>query len=194
MVIGVDFGSKLAGTTAIAFLDDHQSITTLQSEKKKDADAFVNSFISNQVDELSIYIDAPLSLPGVFAGIPGYSNYFYRRCDQEVQAMSPMFLGGLTARAMKLKAESGTSRVSFFEAYPKLMAKEIGLIELGYKKTVDNLQATLERISNQSGYTLKKTINSWHELDAILALLIGLRHEAGGGIVYGDSDEGLIYG
>ena len=42
--IGIDYGSKVAGTTAIYFLDKN-TLMCLQSEKKSDADIMIFNFI-----------------------------------------------------------------------------------------------------------------------------------------------------
>ena len=42
--IGIDYGSKLAGTTVICYKKEGR-LQLLQSEKKSDADAFVSQFI-----------------------------------------------------------------------------------------------------------------------------------------------------
>ena len=99
-IFGVDYGSKMAGTTVVAVARERQ-IDLLQSGRKQDADAWLlETAVAQQPDH--IFLDAPLSLPGVYRHLPGRSDYFYREADRELQAMSPMFLGGLTARAMQL--------------------------------------------------------------------------------------------
>ena len=98
MHIGIDYGAKLAGTTAICFEQSGQ-LKIWQSEKKKDADKFVQESIK-QLQPTTVFIDAPLSLPLAYFGEG--ENYFYRECDKILKGMSPMFLGGLTARAMRL--------------------------------------------------------------------------------------------
>jgi hypothetical protein len=100
MILSIDYGSKLAGTTAVCFEKNNQ-LHLAQSVKKQDADAWLRQLISTK-KPAAVYIDAPLSLPGVYRGEG--SDYFYRAGDRAVGAMSPMFLGGLTARAMQLRA------------------------------------------------------------------------------------------
>ena len=48
----------------------------------------------------------------VYRGITGYKIHF-RKADHELKAMSPMFLGGLTARAIELsdKMKKMASRI-----------------------------------------------------------------------------------
>lgn len=93
---GVDYGSKLAGTTVITFLSQNQ-LVTYQSPKGKNADDWLKNLLSTQKIG-TIYIDAPLSLPSAYCGKG--DNFHYRKADQMLHAMSPMFLGGLTARAI----------------------------------------------------------------------------------------------
>ena len=70
--IGVDFGSKLAGTTAVCFFEGG-NYRFFQSEKKKDADAFLEKIVE-QIRPSHVFIDAPLSLPGAYFGL---SNDFF---------------------------------------------------------------------------------------------------------------------
>ncbi len=96
--VGIDYGAKLAGTTAISFVENNQ-IKTVQSVRKQNADTFCLDWISRLKPDF-IMIDAPLSLPLAYFGKG--DDYFYRQADRELKAMSPLFLGGLTARAMRL--------------------------------------------------------------------------------------------
>ena len=98
MIIGVDYGSKLAGTTVIAY-NMGDGIRLERSKKNQDADQMIIDFVAEYNPQV-IGIDAPLSLPGVYTGLVGFEDYHYRACDKALKAMSPMFLGGLTARAM----------------------------------------------------------------------------------------------
>ena len=97
---GIDYGSKLAGTTCIAWMKEGQ-LKIIQSAKNQDADEWIITQLDNEsIDQ--IFMDAPLSLPPAFHD-PLSDEFFYRAADRELKAMSPMFLGGLTARAMRLK-------------------------------------------------------------------------------------------
>lgn len=70
--LGIDYGSKMAGTTAIAYLDNGE-IKVILSQKNKDADAFIIA-TTEQLKPNSIFIDAPLSLP--LAYFRQGDNYF----------------------------------------------------------------------------------------------------------------------
>ncbi|MBK9525389.1 MAG: hypothetical protein IPO39_11705 [Bacteroidetes bacterium] len=102
VLAGIDFGSKMAGTTVIA-VAGKTTIRLFSSRKNEDADSFLSVLVKEKgIEEL--FIDAPLSLPGVYRGILSGNDYFFRESDRVLKAMSPMFLGALTARAMKLCA------------------------------------------------------------------------------------------
>lgn len=190
--IGIDYGSKLAGTTVIAH---YQSATEppvlLQSEKKRDADKFILEFVTTQKPNY-IFLDAPLSLPGVYTKLPNCTSYFYRAGDAELRAMSPMFLGGLTARAMQLKANLTPLGAQVLEIYPSQLATVLGLKELPYKKQVKHLAPVLEKLATHCPFILPTTVNNWHQIDALLALLSGYRYLNGEHLVYGNAAEGEI--
>ncbi|MEP2773003.1 MAG: hypothetical protein ABJH05_12705 [Fulvivirga sp.] len=185
-IIGIDYGSKLAGTTAICY-EKKGMLCLTQSHKKKDADIFVKRFCEEHQPD-HIYIDAPLSLPGIYTGIKDCKNYFYRKADVETQAMSPMFLGGLTARAMKLSSELPAM---CFEAYPKMLVKTLN-ITTHYKEDLRLFSHCL--LKKFPGVVFQDSVENWHQADALLAYMIGLRHQRGEALVYGDPTEGQILG
>lgn len=194
MIVGVDYGSKMAGTTVLCYTRERQ-IRFLQSAKKRDADIF----LLENFDELHpdlIYLDAPLSLPRGFFE-KERAEYFYRQCDKEVGAMSPMFLGGLTARAIKLR--DSLPRYTFYEAYPGGLARELGINKEQYKKTVNYIpqvsKAILTYLNEALGevFIFESIPKNWHQVDALLALTVGFRHAKGLSLCYGDEKEGVIY-
>lgn len=185
--IGVDYGSKIAGTTVICY-EEKGKLCLLQSEKKKDADLFISNFIeTHQVKE--VYLDAPLSLPAAYHGRG--SDYFYRICDRVTKAMSPMFLGGLTARAMKLAASH--KEVVFKETYPGYLIRTV----LDYKELYPKKSAYDPRLHQQlaKDYKLKykQAPLNWHQLDAVSCWISGWRHESGQGVLLGEAEEGVIW-
>jgi len=184
--IGVDYGSKVAGTTAIYYLkNDH--LNCIQSEKKKDADQMLLEFIvKNKVE--NIFIDAPLSLPGAFTGKS--EEYFYRKCDKETKAMSPMFLGGLTARAIKLK--DSLPHVKFYETYPAYLIKKILQWEEDYMKKEKLNSKIIKRFESIMPYKLKHKPENWHQLDALACWYSGYRYFNGDAVEIGDILEGVI--
>ena len=185
MLFGIDYGSKLAGTTVIASLGADERIQLICSEKKQNADEMILNEIKSREPSL-IGIDAPLSLPSVYLGKG--TDYFYRACDRELKAMSPLFLGGLTARAMKLKAQT---EIPFIEVYPGALARQRSFSHLDYKKKEANYIGMLDKLDWPFDYgTLP--VNS-HQLDAILALYIVWLFTNERAQQVGDNDEGLIY-
>lgn len=184
---GIDYGSKLAGTTVICFLKGDK-LHFLQSEKKRDADAFIVDFV-NEHQPQNIFIDAPLSLPAAYFG--NGNNYFYRECDRETKAMSPMFLGGLTARAMRLNSD--LRQVKYFETYPAYLAKDVlGLKDFYNKKSKDSSEFINKLLSSFS-ITLESLPTNWHQVDALLCWLSGWRFHNKTILKIGNIDEGIIY-
>ncbi len=187
-VLGIDYGSKLAGTTAIAYYD-RECIRIVQSEKKKDADQFISAFVQDRMPGV-VFIDAPLSLPAAYFGKG--DDYFYRACDRTLKAMSPMFLGGLTARAMKLQQNFKLTGPTFYETYPGHLAQILELPDLGYKKGSSQLAPI--RSALQMHFNMKvPDLSSWHQVDALLALLSATRHAMQQHVTFGNEEEGLIY-
>ena len=157
MHFGIDYGSKLAGTTVVC-LENAGTLELHQSQKGKDADLFIRNLI-NLFRPEKVFIDAPLSLPAAYYGIG--SDYFYRVCDRELKAMSPMFLGGLTARAIKLA--SSHPDVEFFETYPKALAQHLSLTGQSEDK------ASLDSLQGELPLEFSKRPENQHQYDAILA-------------------------
>lgn len=193
MLAGIDLGNKKAGTTAICIGNPEGEISIIScSQKGKDADRFL-------IDNVSIYkieklfIDAPLSLPGVYRDPGSYDDYFYRKCDREIGAMSPMFLGGLTARAVRLKDYFESAGLKVFEVWPTKMAESAGILRDSYKKNLADLSSAIG-ILNGSGYLKNDfSASNWHEFDSVLAYISGLRIVRKSAVSYGDRREGLIY-
>ncbi len=184
-VCGIDYGSKLAGTTSICYRENDE-IRFVRSAKKQDADKMILDFCNEFMPAL-IAIDAPLSLPGVFQGLAGFEDYFYRRSDKELKAMSPMFIGGLTARAIKLKNQ--LRDVEVIEAYPVFRGKQLMLTEFGYRTKTPDYPSILKKL----GFPSNTNILSSHDLDALITLEIVERYSRGEAKSVGDELEGLIY-
>ncbi|MCE2496740.1 MAG: DUF429 domain-containing protein [Flavobacteriales bacterium] len=202
---GIDYGSKLAGTTVVATLSQDaspeakvvaakpQAATLHTSQRKKDADRMILKLAEQERPDL-IFIDAPLSLPGAYFGTD--DDFFYRPVDREVGAMSPMFLGGLTARAMQVKVnlERLLPEIQIYESYPKLRAKDLGFTDRGYKKEVKHIEVLFAELKDYH-HELKfvTQVGTWHHLDALLALSSALRFTAGEHDVYGPEGGACIY-
>lgn len=183
---GIDYGSKLAGTTAICYNQDNQ-LFLLNSEKKKSADQFIAQAIK-ALNPSAIYIDAPLSIPAAYFG--SGDNFHYRKCDRETLAMSPMFLGGLTARAMSLRNEF--QQLKFHECYPSYFIREVIDAKNYYNKKegIPNNQI-LNLIQDQTNFHIPE-LESYHQLDAVICWVSGMRHIKNEHLVLGDENEGLI--
>lgn len=177
--IGIDFGARKAGTTAICCLQG-DCLQVLQSGKGDDADRFIREQLK-MIGPQQVFIDAPLSLPAAY--FMRGSDYMFRQCDRELSAMSPMFLGGLTARAIQLKAEH--SACDFIEVYPKALAGKLQVKSYKHQPIVwSDLEAHLP-------YSLE-TPSSLHAYDAVLAWLSGYRYLNGEALIYGRPEEGQI--
>jgi len=183
---GIDYGSKLAGTTAICY-NQKGKLIVINSVKKKDSDLFISEAIA-KLKPSAIYLDAPLSIPGAFHGQG--SNFHYRACDKETSAMSPMFLGGLTARAMSLRQQH--SQYAFHECYPSYFIREVVKAKALYnkKEQVPNDQI-LAVIQDHLEYEIP-VLESYHQLDAVICWLSGIRHIKNQHLVLGDEREGVI--
>ena len=188
MICGIDYGSKLAGTTVCAWIDEG-IIRLAQSKPKQDADAFLTGLIA-ELRPVSVYIDAPLSLPAAY--FDHGTNFFYRACDVELKAMSPLFLGGLTARAMRLAKAYQEDEIPFYEVYPAGLWRLVGDTGLAYKKSTAALQPCLKKLEEQFQMTVP-SVNNWHQFDALLALRIGLRHQVNEAMAHGNDAEGVIW-
>ena len=188
---GIDYGSKMAGTTVVAYLEKNQ-LKLMVSEKKKDADQMILKAVAALKPDL-IAIDAPLSLPGVYTGLEGCHDHFYRQCDRETRAMSPMFLGGLTARAIKLKSQ--VPDVQFIEAYPVKTGKDRGLEKYNFRTKTAKYSEILKAIIKLTGWDIDYADASvtGHHIDAALALYTAHRFRANEAQCLGDPFEGLIY-
>jgi predicted nuclease with RNAse H fold len=179
MHFGVDYGSKLAGTTVVCF-EAHGQLHLKGSAKKEDADKFLQSLIDELQPE-RVFIDAPLSLPSAYYGKG--NDFFYRECDRLTKAMSPMFLGGPTARAMKLASQN--SSVKFLETYPAALAAEL---DIPSSRKAENFS----KLSEFLPMPPKNKIVNGHQYDAVLAWLSGNRYLAGKAKILGEESEGQV--
>jgi predicted nuclease with RNAse H fold len=186
---GIDYGSKLAGTTVIASYDGGY-IGLASAKKGEDADAFLLAQLLDHPPG-KIFLDAPLSLPGVYTQPERYTDHFYRQADRELGAMSPMFLGGLTARAMRLASLLRQQDFQVWETYPAALARLLGLKEKGYKTSQEALVSCTDLLSKHLNISFP-TPQHWHQADALLALASGIRQQQGIGQCIG-GEEGQIW-
>jgi len=189
---GIDYGKKRSGNTVIC-VKKGSTIEFLKAEKDRDADRF----ILEQADRHSpkrIFIDAPLTLPGAYYNQQVYNDFFFRQCDQQLGAMSPMFLGGLTARAIRLKNILTSMNIELIETYPKALAGQLRLKQCGYRRGKENMKRCCENIMESSNLSFDPSlVISWHHCDALLALVSALRYEQELAYTFGDAQEGQIY-
>jgi predicted nuclease with RNAse H fold len=192
-VFGIDFGSRYSGNTVIAIYKS-KSIFFMDVDENVDADTFVLNAAKHFKPAL-VFIDAPLSLPGKYTLNGQYHDYNFREADKALCAMSPMFLGGLTARAIKLKDELVKIDIEVAETYPRVLAQRFNLKDLGYKSSKMYLSACREAIKSRFQENISincKDIISWHHLDALLALMSALNYRCGRHETYGHAAEGII--
>lgn len=191
-IVGIDYGSKLAGTTVACFVGESGALEFRASAKGRDADKFLEIFLKNFSPQ-KVFIDAPLSLPGVYRKLEGFSDFFYRQADRELRAMSPMFLGGLTARAMQLQQKLYLNNMQFIETYPAAWVRKCAPDALGYKtENISPEQFLLKNIDNMPFIIRDGSVVNWHHADAAIALICGLRAENQQHIQVGDEREGRI--
>ncbi len=184
--IGIDFGSQMAGTTVIA-RSREKKLNLFQSEKGASADDFILSALADWGEVKRVYIDAPLSLPLAYSGQG--EDFMYRAADREVSAMSPMFLGGLTARAMRVAHQLRGLGLECFETYPARVEREI-LGSTTPKKKVFQPQP-MQEVIEKLGIEFPM-IDNRHQYDAIWAWMAGYRHLNGIAKIIGNPDEGII--
>jgi predicted nuclease with RNAse H fold len=187
---GIDFGAKYAGTTAVTWLADNY-LFTYQSAKGRDADEWLKKLVSAN-PPTRIYIDAPLSLPQAYYG--SGDDFSYRKADKELKAMSPMFLGGITARAMKLKHYLLLHSVLCTEVYPGAFVRFQEDIKLTYnKKDNDSIDSVLEILKKILPYNFAEPPSNYHQLDSLVCWYIGWKHCENTANSAGDVSEGLIW-
>jgi predicted nuclease with RNAse H fold len=191
-IVGINYGCKFSGTTVICYNTFHE-VRFILSSKNSDADAFILNEILH-IDPDIVLIDAPLSLPGVYRHLNGYIDYFFRMCDREMKASSPMFAGGLTARAIGLKKLLNDFGFLVYETYPRKMVEIMSLPVQIYRQKNGDLDSMLDMFMSKASITLnKRVITTWHHFDSLLAFFSGLRYMSSQNKVFGKADEGLVY-
>ncbi len=190
-IAGVDLGKKYRGNTVLCVVKN-ETVTWYQTPEKTDDDRFLYSHLS-AINPQSIFIDAPLSLPGVFRLGEPFDDYFFRESDRQVRAMSPMFLAGLSARGIQLKDQLAKAGLTCYEAYPSYLARELGLKDNGYKELKSSLP-TMEKLIKQYFYLdfPDYSLQNWHQLDALLTTLTGIRFYNNQHLTFGNPKEGVI--
>ena len=177
----------MTGTTAVCF-EDGGKIQLLQSAKNQNADQFILDLCAKYKPP-KIFIDAPLSLPAKILDPTAEGDHFYRECDRLLGAMSPMFLGGLTARAIRLKDQLAAVGIECIETYPAAFVK----IAMGSPKAYKNdLPEFLQALGPFLSLNLTSAPENWHQIDALLAWTSGRRHLLKQTQRFGQPIEGVI--
>ncbi|MBD99713.1 MAG: hypothetical protein CMO34_07710 [Verrucomicrobia bacterium] len=193
MISGIDFGAKEAGTTVIAYADEDNKVSFCASRKGQNADLFILDKIGEYNNTWLVFIDAPLSLPRVYQGGATTQDYFYREADRITGAMSPMFLGGLTARAMKIATELRRQGITVVETYPSKLAEVLSLKSMGYKGRKENLILVCNKLKEISELDFDNAeVKNWHYFDALLSLYSAKRYEIQASMEFGNVIEGTI--
>lgn len=184
--LGIDLGAKHAGTTAIAWRE-RGLFRFDRCSKGEDSDTWLRERVEH-LAPAAIYIDAPLSLPAAYFGRG--EDHFFRRADRLAGGMSPMFLGGLTARAIALAKTWRAKGIAVHEAYPAALVRHrwdyLG-IQAGKVIPRHKLRLMAGMFELPPPQPRDR-----HEADAWLCWLIGHRHEQGEALRFGTEDEGII--
>lgn len=184
---GVDFGAKASGNTAVA-ISDGSNILIHQVEKGADADKWLKEILESFPPVL-VAIDAPLSLPEAWCG--GEGDLFYRKCDLELKAMSPLFLGGLTARAVQFRRVLEEKKIEVIECYPKGFVQKI--LNGNYPEVGEVIDKNLKKIIAGHHLSLNQLPVNDHQIDAVLSLIMANRFQEGLAYPFGEVEEGLIW-
>lgn len=185
-IVGIDLGARSSGNTAVC----HRArglFCFARSTKGGDGDAWLIDHVA-QLAPKAIYIDAPLSLPAAYFGRG--DDHFFRLADHQTGGMSPMFLGGLTARAIRLAERWRAQGIAVHEAYPAaLIRRSWEFLRIPHGRAIPRHKLRL-----MAGMCLlpPPSPSDRHEADAWLCWVIGHRHQRGEAIAFGEPKEGLI--
>lgn len=184
--IGIDFGARHSGNTV--FCRRERGLFVFERVAKgEDNDVWLERRVL-ELAPCAVYIDAPLSLPGAYFGRG--SDHFYREADRLAGGMSPMFLGGLTARAIRLAEHWRSAGIAVHEAYPAaFIRRSWEFLSIPAGKAIPRHTLRL-----MAGMCLLPPPDpkDRHEADAWLCWVIGHRHQHGEAQALGRTDEGVI--
>lgn len=189
-ILGIDLGNKGSGNTALCYLSKN-TLHFKQTKKGEDELSAILDIIKQHAIKL-VSIDAPLSFPGVYFNKQKFTDYQYRECDKLCKAMSPMFIGAFTARAIQLKDILEENKIEVIEVYPKKLVEILDLKKNYPLKKVENVPKELvEKIKIIAPYPFKKT-SSMHQFDALLCWLSAYRYIHNYHEEFGNKNEGII--
>ena len=193
-LFGIHFGGLLSGDTVVAIFQK-SGIVFMEVDEGINSD----EFILNAAEHFKpghVFIDAPLSLPGIYKEIDGCEDYHFRHADLDLKSISPMFVGGFAARAMRLKDELKKAGIEMYETCPKTTAKRFGLPSKGYKGSAQGLKCCRNDLSSRFHHNIEvaeEDIKNWQHLDALMSLMAAMNYDQGCADKFGNEDEGLIF-
>lgn len=194
-MFGINFSSKLSGNTVICLLSKNK-IFFIDVDEDVDADIFIYNAAKHFQPEI-IFLNAPLSIPGVFRSVNSCCDHQYRQADKEICGISPMIIGGVTARAMELKQKLESEfNTKVYETSSKAQAENYGLLTKGFKCGRKELLECRFEITSHLDKNLMincQDIKSWDHLNALLSLITAIRFVNGEAHTHGISEEGVIY-
>jgi predicted nuclease with RNAse H fold len=162
------------------------------STKKQDADQMIDN-ICRDMGKAFIGMDAPLSLPGIYKGLPDCRDYFFRQCDIQLSAMSPMFMGGLSARAIQLTDRLREQGHRVLEVYPSALKRLFPeLADCRTNPSARHLAFFESYFQTEVFFENGAKITS-HALDSLCALMTMCRYTNGESQCAGNEEEGIIY-
>lgn len=189
--IGLQLGPQRTTPLTIAFEQEGQLLTG-SSKAGEDVEKFLLKYLLGGPVK-QVFVGAPLSLPAAYFQPKLYNDYLYRACDRELNSDSPMVLGGLTARAIRLKAILEAQGIKTYETNTSHQLKRMALsiapqAELDVHKT-----ALLARVQEETGLSIPpERIERWDQAHALLAFVAGYRYQQGKSEVFGLEKEGFI--
>ncbi len=189
-ILGIDLGNKASGNTALCFLNQSK-LQYIQPKKKDDELNVILEIIKKHKIHL-VCIDAPLTLPAVYYQTHEFNDYMYRECDKLCKAMSPMFVGAFTARAIQLKNMLEHKKLQVIEVYPKKLIEMLKLTTYYPKKKENNVPHKLiQKLKDGVPFNFSKP-ESLHQLDALLCWYSGFRYLNNEHLEFGHKKEGII--
>jgi predicted nuclease with RNAse H fold len=184
--IGIDLGARSSGNTVVCRRERGLFVFE-RPLQGNDGDAWLEERITDLRPD-AIYIDAPLSLPGAYFGRG--ADHFFRAADLQARGMSPMFLGGLTARAIRFAQRWRDAGIAVHEVYPAALIRQAWEhLHIAPGKAIPRHKLRL--MAGMCSLPPPSPADR-HEADAWLCWVIGHRHRAGKAKVFGAPDEGLI--
>jgi predicted nuclease with RNAse H fold len=191
---GLDFGARTAGTTVLVWNGRDGRLHLRACPRQTDADTWLDKLLLPSPPRL-LAIDAPLSLPRAYIQLPEKDepDFFFRIADRQAGAMSPLFLGGLTARAIAFAYRLRQKGCTVLETFPRLVATRRLPESLQVRYRHDNPEAFAQDLSALLPLPCAEPLTSWHDVDALLAWWTAWRYVHHQAAAVGDPEEGQIW-